>query len=146
VGCGFQYGWVCSGRAPERVVLALRLVRACCLFPPELLIPNEGQPGSRTSGSGGGSGAAGLQNKRFWGSRALERAVLGCGFQDGLVRSGRAPERVVLALRLARARCGTRSSGANGQQNEWFWGSQALERVVMGQPGSRTRGSGAAGL
>jgi hypothetical protein len=63
-----------------------------------------------------------------------------------LVCSGRAPERKVLALGLARARCGTRSSGANGQQNKRFWGSWALERVVLGQPGPRTRGSGAAGL
>jgi hypothetical protein len=79
-----------------------------------------GQLGSRTSGSG----AARLQNERFWGSRALERAVLaGCGLQDGLVCSGRAPERVVLALGLTRARCGTRFSGANGQQNELLWGS-----------------------
>jgi hypothetical protein len=43
-----------------------------------------------------------VQNERFWGSRALERAVTaGWGVQDGLVYSGRVPERVVLALGLA---------------------------------------------
>jgi hypothetical protein len=87
-----------------------------------------------------------VHDKRFWGNRAL--AVLACcGIQDGFLRSGRAPKRVVLALGLVRACCGARSSGANGQQNEWFWGSRALERVVLqvvlGQP---VRGSGAAGL
>ena len=54
-----------------------------------------GQPGYGTSCSE----AAGLQNERFWDSRALERAVMvGCGLQDGLVCSGWDPERVVLAL------------------------------------------------
>jgi hypothetical protein len=101
-----------------------------------------GQPGSRTSGCG----AAGLQNERFWGGRALERAVLaGCRFQDGLVCSWRAPERVVLALGLARA-LQNEKFWREWQQNELFWGGWVLERVVLGQLGSRTRGSGAAGL
>jgi len=64
---------------------------------------------------------------------------------SGRVCSGQAAERVVLALGLERAGCGTRSSGANGQQNERLWGAQAEERVALGQPDSTTRGYGAAG-
>jgi hypothetical protein len=100
--------------------------------------------GSRTSGSGERFWRAGwFQNEWFWGGRALERAVLRRpgsrtgsssgvwvpgkggsapgGFQNGWFWHWDTRERGS----LAQARRGTRSSGANGHQNEWFWGSQA---------------------
>jgi hypothetical protein len=38
------------------------------------------------------------------------------------------------------------ATGASALRNEKFWRERAAERVVLGQPGSRTIGSGAAGL
>jgi len=124
VACGFQSGWVCTKQVPERAVLVARQRKngECWRERVRERAAERGvlgQLGSRTSGSG----THGLQNERFSGSRVLERAVLaGCGFQDGLVCSGRAPEQAV------------------------HWRKRAVEREVLWRTGSRTSCFGAAGL
>jgi len=93
------------------------------------------------------------QNELFWSSWALERVVLGqpgsrttgsglgqpgsrTGGSGGLRVSGR------VGMQRAGSRTGGSGigTGASAPWNKKFWRERALERVVLGQPGSRTRG------